>query len=166
MEVIVKILDQPELMKCSGLRSSEVKTCYKLTGNDFGRLQWDLAFGKVEWGVGLGVGWLGGLGWVVFARNKDWQSQSMFTELTGNDLVRLWWDLAVRKVRWWVGKGGWVRLGLDGVGWLVLTIIKNWQSQSINGPHGIHDNNIIFCLEVEYWIQAWLLKLKKSCRIF
>ena len=47
-----------------------------------------------------------------------------------------------------MGKGGLVRLGLDGVGWSVLT--KNWQSQSINGPVGIHDNNIINCLEVGY----------------
>ena len=58
-----------------------------------------------------------------------------------------------------------MRLGLNGVGWLVLTRIKDWQSQSINGPHGIHDNNIINGLEVGYCIQAWQLKLKNSCRI-
>ena len=51
-------------------------------------------------------------------------------------------------------KGGWVRLGLDGVGWLVLTRIKDLQSQSINDPDGIHDNNILNGLEVGYCIQA------------
>ena len=39
MMVFVKILDQPELMKYLGLRSSEVKICYEVTSNDFGRLQ-------------------------------------------------------------------------------------------------------------------------------
>ena len=43
MMVFVKILDQPEFMKYLGLRSSEVKICYEVTSNDFGRLQWDFS---------------------------------------------------------------------------------------------------------------------------
>ena len=74
MMVFVKILDQPELMKYLGLRSSEVKICYEVTSNDFGRLQWDLAVGNSEWRVDGDL--------VVFVRIMDWQSQTIKVPFT------------------------------------------------------------------------------------
>ena len=53
-------------MKCLGLRFNEVKVCYELTGNDFGRLQWDLAVRKVKWRGGVGGG-----DWGVHIKNLN-----------------------------------------------------------------------------------------------
>ena len=60
MEVFVKTLYQPELMKWLGLRSSEVKICYELTGNDFLEGYSEIRLLEKLSDRGVVVGWMGG----------------------------------------------------------------------------------------------------------